>query len=303
VAPRWATQGGDIYGNSPGMEALGDIKQLQAEQFRKSQAIDYQANPPLQVPTSVKGRELEIFPGGISYYDPAGPGAAIKTAFEVNLNLQTLLMDIQDVRGRINSAFYSDLFMMISQQDQRMTATEVAERHEEKMLMLGPVVERLNNELLDPLLETVFERLLVAGLLPPPPQELAGHDLNIEYVSMLAQAQKAVAVNSIDRFVMSIGQVAQMKPEVLDKLDADEYADAVADKLGVDPQLVISGQQLAMIRQQRARQQQIAQQQSALQQGSEVLKNVGQTSTESGTAAGDVMNAIRAQVSGQSNVH
>lgn len=295
VAPRWATQGGDIYGNSPGMEALGDIKQLQAEQFRKSQAIDYQANPPLQVPTSVKGRELEIFPGGISYYDPAGPGAVIKTAFEVNLNLQTLLMDIQDVRGRINSAFYSDLFMMISQQDQRMTATEVAERHEEKMLMLGPVVERLNNELLDPLLETVFERLLAAGLLPPPPEELAGHDLNIEYVSMLAQAQKAVAVNGIERFVVSFGQVAQLKPEVLDKLDGDAYVDAVSDKLGVDPQIVISGQQLAIIRQQRARQQQLAQQQTVLQQGSEVLKNAGQASTEPGTATGELLSMVRKQ--------
>ena len=73
LAPRWATQGGDIYGNSPGMEALGDIKQLQAEQLRKSQAIDYQANPPLQVPTSMKNRELEIFPGGISYYDSNPP--------------------------------------------------------------------------------------------------------------------------------------------------------------------------------------------------------------------------------------
>ena len=211
----------------------------------------------------------------------------------MNLNLENLLVDIQDVRGRINSAFYSDLFMMISEQNQAMTATEVAERHEEKMLMLGPVVERLNNELLDPLLETVFERLLIAGLLPPPPPELAGHDLNIEYVSMLAQAQKAIAVNGIDRFVSNLGQIAAVKPTVLDKFDADYWADVYSDKLGLDPALIVSGQQLALIRQQRAAQAQQAQQQTALQQASDTLKNLGQTSAEPGTVAGNVLQGLR----------
>ena len=289
LVPRWATQGGDVYGSSPGMEALGDIKQLQAQQLRKSQAIDYQANPPLQVPASMKNRELEIFPGGISYFDANGPGVGIRSAFEVNLNLQALLLDIQDVRSRINAAFYSDLFMMLASQDQRMTATEVAERHEEKMLMLGPVVERLNNELLDPLIETVFSRLLQAGLLPPAPVELQGHELNIEYVSMLAQAQKAVAVNDIDRFVMSLGQVAAVQPTVLDKFNADQWADSYSDKLGIDPALIVSGPQLALIRNQRAKQQQMAQQQAAMQQGSETLRNLGQTSTQAGSMAGDLL--------------
>ena len=289
VAPRWATVGGDIYGVSPGMEALGDIKQLQAQQFRKSQAIDYQANPPIQVPTGMKNREIELFPGGISYYDASSGTQGIKTAFEVNLNLQTLLLDIQDVRGRINGCFYSDIFMMISQQDQRMTATEVAERHEEKMLMLGPVVERLNNELLDPLVETVFERLLTAGMLPPPPEELQGNDLNVEYVSMLAQAQQAIAVNGIDRFVANLGQIALIKPEVLDKFNSDHWVDKYSDSLGIDPELIIGGEQLALVRKQHAQQLQQAQQAAQLQQGSEILKNAGQASTQPGTAAGDVL--------------
>jgi hypothetical protein len=277
VAPRWATAGGDIYGHSPGMEALGDVKQLQIEQFRKSQAIDYQTNPPLQAPVSMKNRELEIFPGGISYYDAAGPNAGVRTAFEVNLDLNSLLTDIQDVRSRINSAFYSDLFLLISSQpaNSAMTATEVAERYEEKLLMLGPVVERLNNELLDPLVERVFERLLASGRLPPPPAPLRGHELNIEYISMLSQAQKAVTVNGIDRFVSKLGQIATVKPEVLDKFDADHWADIYSDKLGVDPALLVSGQQLALIRGQRQRAAQMAQRNAVLQQGSEMLKNAG----------------------------
>ena len=293
VSPRWQTVGGDIYGISPGMEALGDIKQLQAEQFRKSQAIDYQANPPVQVPSSMKNREVELFPGGVSYYDASSGTQGIKTAYEVNLNLQTLLLDIQDVRTRINGAFYSDLFMMISQLDNRMTATEVAARNEEKMLMLGPVVERLNNELLDPLVETVFERLLTAGLLPPPPEELQGHDLNIEYVSMLSQAQKAVSTNSIDRFVGSLGQIATIRPDVLDNFDPDHWAEIYSDKLGIDPQLIIPGKEVALIREQRAQAQQQAQKQEAMTQASQAAKNLGQTSTEPGTAAGDLLNKLQ----------
>ena len=288
LAPRWSAQGGDIYGNSPGMDALGDIKQLQAQQFRKSQAIDFQANPPLQVPTSMKNREIETFPGGISYYDASAGTQGIKTAFEVNLNLQTLLLDIQDVRTRINGAFFADLFLMIAQQDGRMTATEVAARNEEKMLMLGPVVERLSNELLDPLVECTFQFLSDAGLLPMPPEEMQGHDLNIEYTSILAQAQKAVAVNGIDRYVASMAGLAQFKPEVLDKFDADKWADIYSDKLGVDPELIMPQDKVDSIRNARAKQMAIAQQQEAMRQGSQVIKNLGQTSTESGTVAGEV---------------
>ncbi len=296
VCPRWQTVGGDIYGVSPGMEALGDIKGLQSQEFRKLLAIDYQSNPPIQVPSSMKNRETELFPGGVSYYDAQSGSQGIKTAYEVNLDIRNLLASQQDTRQRVNAAFFSDLFMMISSQDTgRMTATEVAARNEEKMLMLGPVVERLNNELLDPLVETVFERLLSAGMLPPPPEELQGHDLNIEYVSMLSQAQKAVSTNSIDRFVGNLGQIAQLRPDVLDKFDPDHWADLYSDKLGIDPELILPGEQVALVRQQRAQAQQQAQQQEAMMNASQTAKNLGQTSTQSGTMSGDLLNKMQGQ--------
>ena len=261
LCPRWATAGGDIYGHSPGMEALGDIKQLQHEQLRKAKGIDYQTNPPLQVPSSMKNRDVETLPGGISYVDAANQNGGIRTAFEVRLDLSHLLADIQDVRRRIEGSFYADLFLMLAnQQDTRMTATEVAERHEEKMLMLGPVLERLQNELLDPLIEMTFDQIMEAGLMPPPPPEMQGHDINVELVSMLAQAQRAIGTNSIDRFVGNLGAVAQFKPEVLDKFDADRWADVYSDSLGMDPQIIVPAEQVAQIRQARAQAQQQAQQ-------------------------------------------
>ena len=290
LVPRWATTGGDIYGNSPGMEALGDIKQLQHEQLRKAQGIDYKTNPPLQVPISMKNRDLATLPGGISFVDSANPQAGIRTAFEVNLDLSHLLNDIQDVRGRINQTFYTDLFLMLAQNPRaNMTATEVAERHEEKLLMLGPVLERLHNELLDPLIDTTFSRMIEAGAVPPPPEELLGVELNVEYVSMLAQAQRAVATNGIDRFVGNLGAMAQIKPDVLDKFDSDKWADAYSDMLGIDPELIVSGEQVAMVRQQRA--EAIAQQQAAAQaaQDAATAKDLSQARTDQPNALTNAM--------------
>ena len=268
VVPRWGLAGGDIYGNSPGMESLGDIKQLQHEQLRKAQGIDYQTKPPLQVPSYMKNRDVDSLPGGVTFID--GQQGKIETAFNVNLNLNHLLADIQDVRQRINSSFYADLFLMLANAtDTRMTATEVAERHEEKLLMLGPVLERLHNELLDPLIDNTFNRMVEANLIPPAPEELQGQDLSVEFVSMLAQAQRAIGTNSVDRYVNNLGMVAQMKPDVLDKFDSDVWADSYADMLGVDPKLVVAGEQVARIREERAAAQQAMAQQEAQQQAVE----------------------------------
>lgn len=290
VVPRWATAGGDIYGNSPAMEALGDIKQLQHEQLRKAQAIDYQTMPPLQVPTSMKNRDVERLPNGITFVDANSPSGGIKSMFEVNLNLDHLLMDIQDCRERVRGAFYADLFLMLANAtDTRMTATEVAERHEEKLLMLGPVLERLHNELLDPLIETTFSRMLEAGVLPPPPEEMQGMELNVEFVSMLAQAQRAIGTNGVDRFVGNLGMVAQYKPDVLDKFNADEWADAYSDMLGVDPKLIVANDQVAIVRDARNKAQAAQAQTEAMHTQSEVARNLAGAQTTEPSALTNVM--------------
>jgi hypothetical protein len=290
IAPRWSVSGGDIYGNSPAMESLGDVKQLQHQQLRKGQAIDYQVKPPLQVPVALKNREVDLLPAGITYVDRAGSDSAIQSMFAVNLDLNHLLADVNDVRSRINQTFYADLFLMLaSQTDARMTATEVAERHEEKMLMLGTVIERLHDEMLDPLIDLTFEYMLKAGIVPEPPQELQGQAIDVEYISMLAQAQRAIGTNSIDRFVNAVGMVAQAKPEVLDKLNADKWADVYSDLLGIDPRLVLDSDEVAAIREQRAKAQQQMQQQEAIAQQAQNAKNLAGADTSSKNALTDVM--------------
>lgn len=292
TVPRWNVIGGDVYGSGPGMEALGDIKQLQHEQLRKAQGIDYMTNPPLQVPVSMKNRELDRLPGGVTYVAEAG-GEGIRSAFEVRLDMSHLLADIQDVRARINSVFFADLFLMLASAgaaNTRMTATEVAERHEEKLLMLGPVMERLHNELLSPLVTMTFERIVDAGILPPPPREVQGMELSVEFISVLAQAQRAVGTNAIDRFVGNLGAIAQFKPEVLDKVDVDQWADAYSEMLGIDPHLIVAADKVALIRQERQQAMERQAQAAAMEQESKVAKNLAMSPVDSNNALGAITN-------------
>lgn len=288
LCPRWNVTPGDVYGsNSPAMEALGDTKQLQQQQMTKGQAIEYMAMPPIVMPLSAKDQRHDFLPGGEVYVDTS---ASVKPAFEVRLDLNHLGADIQDVRNRINQAFFVDMFLMMANDTRSgITATEVAERHEEKLLMLGPVLERLHNELLEPLVEQTFLAALEAGLLSPPPEELQGQELNIEFVSMLAQAQRAIGVNSMDRFVTSLGAIAQAKPSVLDKFDEDQYVDLYSDMLGVPPEIVVSSERVALIRQQRAQAAQQQAQTEQMAQAAQAVRNLGSANTSGDTALGGLM--------------
>jgi hypothetical protein len=277
LCPRWAVTGNDIYGNSPGMEAQGDVKQLQHEQLRKSQGIDYQVNPPLQVPTQYKDAARSRLPGGIMYADVTQAGGGIRSAFEVNLNLQHLLEDINDVRGRIRSAYYADLFMMLANDTRSgITATEVAERHEEKMLMIGPVLERLHDELLKPLIDMTFDYCAEAGILPPPPKELQGVELNVEFISTLAQAQRIVSAQGMDRLLATVGNIAGLNPGVLDKIDFDQAVDDYGQMYGVNPEIIVPDDVVAKKRAEREQQQKAMEQAATMPQMVESAKTASE---------------------------
>ena len=281
LAPRWELNPGDIYGHSPGMECLGDVSELQVRMLQKGKAIDYQVNPPIQKPYGIKNRDIDFLPGGVTTV--RNPNDEIKESFQVKLNLDHVLNDIMDIRQRIHGSFYADLFLVLTNATEtRMTATEVAERHEEKLLLLGPVIERLQNELLSPLIDITFNIMQEQGLIPPPPPELEGTDLTIEFTSILAQAQKAVGSNTMDRFVMKISEVAQFKPEVLDKFDHYEWADDYGDMLGVNPKIIVPTDIAMQVAQQRAEQQQQAQQAEIANQASGTAKNMAETPTANG---------------------
>ncbi len=278
---RWATRGGDVYGHGPSFRALGHIKQLQQEQLRKAQGIDYMTLPPVQVPSGMNERPDSMLPGGVYVVDSTAPGQGIRSAYDVRLDLSHLLLDIQDVRQAINKAFYADLFRMLSNNNrvQPATAREIAEKHEEKLLMLGPVVERLHDEKLNPLIDLTFAKMVEAGILPVPPKEMQGRDLRVQFVSTLAQAQHMVGLGAVDRLLGTVIAVAQIKPEVADKLDADQLIDKYGDMTGVDPSLIVADDKVAIIRDARAQAQAAAQRAAQIEQATKSAQNLGAIKT------------------------
>jgi hypothetical protein len=292
LGPRWDVTGEDTYGTDcPGMTALGDIKQLQGMERKKAQAIAKAVDPPLSGPSSLRTQKTSLLAGDITYVDTREGMNGLKPIHETRLEgLQYLIQDSERVEYRIQRAFYEDLFLMLARSDaargsQPITAREVEERHEEKLIALGPVLERTNDELLDPLVDRVYALMDEAGLIPEPPEQLAGVDLKVEYISILAQAQKLVGVVGLDRFLTSAGQMASVFGEsVLDKVDTDQAIDNYGEMLGVDPRLVRSTEDAQALRAQRAQQQQQAAQAAQAKDLSVAIKNAGSTKMEGDTA-------------------
>jgi hypothetical protein len=295
-APRWSVIGEDVYATSyPAFNAMGTNKSLQVEELDKATAIEKQHNPPLVGDSAMKNSGLDMIAGGITFV----PGMAqmgkpgLAPVYNVNPNISHLSEDIRDKEGRIRESFYADLFLMISSMDRRnITATEIAERKEEKLLMLGPVLERLNDEFLDPVIDRVFDILMKKGLLPPPPQELANADLGVEYISVLAKAQKAISTESMDITTAFVTNLSQFVPEALDKLDVDEMIDEYSRAKGAPPNIIRSDDEVAAVREQRAQAQAQAQQAAQSQAMIDSAKTLSETPVDQGTALDGVLDNL-----------
>jgi hypothetical protein len=259
-APRWHVIGNDSYGRGPGMECLGTSKMLQQLEKRTAQAIDKVLNPPMVADVNMKNEPASLLPGGITYVANMGQ-SGFKPAYEVPPDIRGAEEKITKAENRIKSTFFADLFLMIAQLDTVRTATEIIERKQEKMLMLGPFLERSQFELINPFIERLFAITHRAGLIPPAPREIRGRALDIECVSTLADAQKSTATTGIERLVAFVGNLAAAKPEALDNVDFDETVREYADLIGVTQKLIVAQQKRDAIRKQRA--QQAAQQQAA----------------------------------------
>ena len=276
TASRWGTVGTFPYGYSPGQDLLGEIKDLQQESLAIPKALHKMIDPPLMGPASLLD-EVDFLPGGLSPVESTEQ--KIEPIYQVNFNVRDTAAHVAELIQQIKEGFFNDLFIMITQRPQ-MTATEIAERHEEKLWMLGPVIESQFTEKLDPLLDRYFDIMTRNEMLPQPPPELEGQPLKIEYISMLAQAQKMVNANSLHGYVSFIGQLAELNPEAIDNLNVDEAAaslDEIASlPAGVRPNI----DQIQKIREQRAEQQQAQQQAEQQAQAADSAQKLSQTDME-----------------------
>jgi hypothetical protein len=293
LCPRWEAIGSDFYGYGPGWFALGESKALQQMWYDMLAAQELLINPPVFAPPMAKNAEVDIRPGAVNYVTEP---TQIQPVFQARPDTQGQMAVIENSRQMINQIFYSDLFLMIAQLDMgKMTATEAQIRKEERMQMLGPVIERLEHELLNPLIRRTFGVMNRRGMFPLPPPEMEGRDMTIEYVSMLAVAQKASGMSEIGNLLAVMAQVAQMNPEVIDKLDADEVIDQFVRLSNIPSALVRSDEETEALRQARAAQQRQAQEMTAMQaqaasakQGASAVKDLATAPVQEGT----VMDAL-----------
>lgn len=294
MAPRWDVLGEDVYGTGPGSQCIGSTRALQLMERRKAELVEKGVRPPMGAPASLQVQKASILPGSITYLDDMQQGAKFAPLWDVNPAwLGQLRGEIAAEEQIADTAFFVDLFLMISQMDTVRTAYEIATRKEEKMLMLGPVLERQNDDLLDPCVDQVFHLMveqsiprwmgLLPGnpLLPPPPKEMGGLDLRIEYTSILAQAQRAVEGSAIERAIGFAGTVANIKqdPSSLDLLDTDNALREYFKVTAVPPALIRSDDAVQAIREQRAQAQQQAEMQQQLGSAIEGVKVLSQADT------------------------
>ena len=289
MCPRWGKAGDRVYSRSPSWIALPDAKMLMKYEEAEALAIDRMVDPPLVAPSAAYDK-LDLMPGGISFFDEQTGGQGIRSLYEhMNPPVQALDMKIAVIQERIKSVFFNDLFMMISMADKSgVTAREIAAKESEKLIMLGPVLESAKSEFLDPCIDRVFGIANRAGLIPQPPKELEGMPLQVDYISILAQAQKLVGLSAMSDLVTYIGSGAQIEQAGVAKFDFDQYIDEVGHMLGVPPGVIRSDDDVAQI---RAQQQQAAAQQQALEQAG-AAANTAKTASETPVGESNALEAL-----------
>jgi hypothetical protein len=260
VVPRYLKASHEIYGRSPAMTALPDVKMLNEMSKTTIKSAQKQVDPPLLVPDDGFILPVRTVPGGLNFYR-AGTRDRIET-LNIGANTPLGLNMEEQRRDSIRNAFYVNQLMM--QNGPQMTATEVIQRNEEKMRLLGPVLGRLQSELLKPLIDRAFSLILRKNLFPQAPDFLAGQDIEIEYVSPLAKAQKSTELQSIMRGIEILGSLANVAP-VFDHVNMDKLVKHLMDVVGV-PQKVLKSESEVQADRQAAQEQQAQQQQMAQMQ-------------------------------------
>ncbi len=281
MVSRWSKAVGEVFGRSPAMTALPDIKMLQEIMKTTIKAAQKVVDPPLLVPDDGVLGPVRTIPGGLNYYR-ASSGARIEP-LQTGANIGLSYEMMNDLRERIRTMFFLDQLQF--QGAPRMTATEVVERTERTLRLLGPTLGRLQSEFLGPMIERIYGVLSRAERLPEPPESIAEQELKIEYVSPLARAQRQSETQGIMRTLEFIGPIAGMDPQAAQVVKGADTVRHIAELNGVPPMLLKSDEEL--LAEAKAQQEaQAAQQQ--MMQGAEVMDmmqkgaNVAKTAGEAG---------------------
>lgn len=279
VIPRWTKVTGEVYGRSPGMTCLPDVKMLNKMMETVLKGAQKAVSPPLMVPDDgfINGK-IRTTPDAINYYR-SGTTDRIES-FGHDARIDFGYQAVEDVRKRIRSCYYVDQLQL--NDGPQMTATEVVQRNEEKMRMMGPVLGRQQSELLAPMIDRIFDILVEENIIDKKdiPGALRGKNLKVRYSSLVAKAQRTSEAQNISRTIEAIAPFAQTDPSVMDNFDPDAVARFSANIFGLPAEILRTQDEIKGIRQGRQQAQQAAQQQQQQMEQSQQVKNVGPTAIQ-----------------------
>jgi hypothetical protein len=283
-APRWDAIGGEVYGSSPGMDALPDLRELQLQTKRKTEATAFMVKPEKIVPPNIKltGQAGNVVSASSVDKD------SILIPYQIPIGaIPEILNDMQRCTQSVDRLAYADLFMAITNMDgiQPRNVEEIAARNEEKMTQLGPVIERVNNEKLEVAIDRTFGIMSRKGMLPEAPESLQGKHIKIDFVSILTQMQRMVGLGQTERVVSFIGGLSGAYPAAADKLNVDQTIDDYADRAGAPPKIIRSDEEVEQIRdgrEQQQKRQQAIESMPAVKDGADAAKLLADANQQGG---------------------
>jgi len=281
VAPRWSVPTTDIvYGYGPGWDALGDVKELQKTKYDKLLAQEKLHNPPMQSDAHVDGH-ANLLPGGVTKTTANVPNAGLRPAYQINPAMESFIEIINSTKGAIDKHFLTDMFTMLASLDKRnMTATEVASREREIIMLMAPILNQMDEEMLSPVVELVFGIMLDNGLLPMPPEEMQGAEIKVQYISVLAQMQRSVGSIAIEKILAFVGNLAQLAPSALDLIDIDQTVREYGTNEGAPAKIINDPVVVDAIRDAQAQQQQQQMAMASAEPLSKSVKNLADAGLE-----------------------
>jgi hypothetical protein len=293
MCPRWNIRSNDPYGRSPGMDALPDVRQLHQMTRRLGEAIDKMVRPPMLADVSMKNQPASTLPGRVTYVPSLGKDTGMRPSYVVNPQVGEMMELIKQIQGRVEKWFYNDVFLMMAQMEgvQPRNELEINERKGEKLLRLGPVIERNLREMSNGL-ERVVSIMNRRQLIPPKPSSMRGIPIAIKFVSKLALIQKASKTASIERTLQFAGSMEAILPGTLDNIDHDKTIRKYGDDINFDPGLWNDQATMDMIRKTRSQAQQAM---LASQQAQKVTPAIAQAAKNmSQVDVGGGQNAVQA---------
>ena len=267
--------GEDVYPcECPGVNALPDVKQLMSMVIDEGKAVKKMISPTYKGPASLKNKKMIDAPAAFIEEDENGRG--LSPIYEVNPRVLEVDSIIDKLKESIKEIFYNDLFSMILNTAERSrTATEVNELKEEKMVLLSPLLQQIHNGLIH-IMNWVFDELVMLDLLPEAPVEIQGKNLEIEFVSTLAQAQKAVKISAMERFTtFTVNLANSLDPSLKNKLNTSQIINDYADYVNISPEQIVPDYEVEKLKEQEKEAQANMLMLEQLKKGSEIVNNIG----------------------------